>query len=139
MDNYDDALDAINQAIEKNQFNVDAIEIKADILRSQDRIEETIIVLEKLIDLLPNELDKILELSQLYIEHEDFEQSINQFDTVLDQVPNNADALLGKAYALYMNDQNSSALETLDELDKNHPELSTEVLSLRNEINSNNH
>ena len=87
-------------------------------LLKEEKFEQAIPILEKILKSDPNNLLILKNLAVAYTDSEMYDKAIIQFDKILELKPNSPEILYGKAVSFNSLGQPEKALLTLDKFDK---------------------
>ena len=104
------AVDEANEKLIESAFS----------LLKEEKFEQAIPILEKILKSDPNNLLVLKNLAVAYTDTEMYDKAIIQFDKILELKPNSPEILYGKAVSFNSLGQPEKALLTLDKLDKKY-------------------
>lgn len=124
---YGQALKALDQLVQIDPTNIEALFLESDIYIEQNRIEEACFLLENNVDKY-DQVDKVeilLELAELYDELEQFEKVYETLKTILLLDPTNEDALLRICFWAELNGKHEDSIALHQGIIDEHPFCAT--------------
>ncbi len=124
LNNYEDALESIDNAIKLNPKTLDWYNSKIRILIYFDQFDEIITILDKLLVDFP-EAEKNLKIKKAYIlrEMKNIEAGLEIINDLIEKYPEDNSLILNKIYWLQYLDEKEKVLTTIEKIIKKSPEL----------------
>jgi len=124
LNNYEDALESIDNAIKLNSKTLDLYNSKIRILVYFDQFNEIIAILDKLLVDFP-EAEKNLKIKKAYIlkEMKNIEAGLEIINELIEKYPEDNSLILNKIYWLQYLDEKEKVLTTIEKVIEKNPEL----------------
>jgi len=124
LNNCEDALESIENAIKLNPKTLDLYSSKIRILLYFDQFDEIIAILDKLLDEFP-EGEKNLKIKKAYIlkEKKNIEAGLEIINELIEKYPEDNSLILNKVYWLQYLDEKEKVLTTIENVIEKNPEL----------------
>jgi predicted Zn-dependent protease/predicted transcriptional regulator len=120
---YDDALEAINFALELDLKDINLHYVKNKVLYEYGKIDEALASVEEALKLFPDKAEKIMiHKAYLYKKHKNYDKSLEIIDKLFEKNPNDIDILNNKLYYHIYKHEKEEALKAGEMLIKLDPE-----------------
>lgn len=116
-----DAMNTVNELLEKFPQNIDGLYHKCFILKNSQRYNEALQIIQQGLEIAPKHVDLMNLMGTILLEMKKVEQALEYFDNVTSISPSNYTAWKNKAKALLMLNRDANhALAVIDMLDWNN-------------------
>ena len=124
LNNFEDALLSIDNALKLSSKTLDFHNTKIRILLYFDQFEDIVIILNKLIDEFP-EGERNLKIKKAYVlkEMKDIEGGLDIINELIKKYPEDNNLMLNKVYWLQYLDEKEKVFATIEDLIAKNPEL----------------
>ncbi|MFX0082688.1 MAG: hypothetical protein ACFE94_13140 [Candidatus Hodarchaeota archaeon] len=124
LNNYENALESIDNALELNPKTLDLYNSKFRILNYFDKFYEIIAILDKLLIDFP-EWEKNLKIKKIYMlkEMKNIEEGLEIINELIEKYPEDNNLLLNKIYWLQYLDEKEEVITTIEKLIQENPKV----------------